>query len=91
MLEDLDFHTRTRIMQTLQNTTLQKANEEAGTGLEAEIISRNVMSSKSRHVRRNLHTAVYTKLRKLCTADDADSRCQHSLREDETTDILPIA
>ena len=60
--------------------------------LEFEMILwRNAMSSKSRHVRRSLDTTVHTKLRKLCSADNADSRCEHSLRHDKTIDILPIA
>ena len=58
--------------------------------LESEMISsRNAMSSKSRHLRRCLHTTVHTKLRKLCSADDADSPCELSLRHDETIHILP--
>ena len=32
---------------------------------------------------------VHTTLRKLCTADDADSRCEHSSRHGKTIDILP--
>ena len=60
--------------------------------LEFEMISsRNAMSTKPRHVRRYLDTTVYTKLRKLCTADDADPPCEHSLRHGETIDVLPIA
>ena len=53
----------------------------------------NAISSKFRHVWRCLDTinAVHTTLRKLCTADDADSRCEHSLRHDETIDIPIIA
>lgn len=34
---------------------------------------------------------VYTKVRKFCTADDADSPCERSLRQDETIDIPIIA
>ena len=60
--------------------------------LESEMISsRNVMSSKSPHVRRCLDTTVQTKLRNLCTADGDDSRCEHSLRHDRTIDVFPIA
>ena len=60
--------------------------------LESEMISsRNAMSSKSRHLRRYLDATVYTKLRKICTAGDADSRCEHSLRHGKTIDILTFA
>ena len=60
--------------------------------LESEMISsRNAMSSKSGHLRRYVDTTVYTKLRKICTADDADSRCKHSLRHGKTIDILTFA
>ena len=61
--------------------------------VESEMISsRNhvVMLSKSR-LARCLDTTVHTKLRKLCTAEDADSRCGHSVRHDKAIDILPIA
>ena len=59
--------------------------------LESEMISsRNAMSSKSRHLRRYLDATVYTKLRKICTAGDADSRCEHSLRHGKTIDVLPF-
>lgn len=34
---------------------------------------------------------IYTNVRKICTADDADYRCGHSLKHDETIDTLTIA
>ena len=40
---------------------------------------------------RYFDTMAYTKLRKLCTADAADSRCEHFLRHGEMIDILPVA
>ena len=45
--------------------------------------------SKYRHVMRYFDTTVHTNLRKLCTADDADSQCEHSVRHSKTIDIFP--
>ena len=49
------------------------------------------MSSKSRHVRRHIDTKVHTKVRKICSVEDADTWCGHSLRHYETIDTLTIA
>ena len=49
------------------------------------------MPKKYRHVRIYIDVKVYTKVRKMCDADDAETRFGHSLRQDETVDILEIA
>ena len=49
------------------------------------------MPSKPRHVRRYVDTKFYTKVLKLCTVDDADTWCEHSLGHYETIDTLAIA
>ena len=59
---------------------------------KSELISpRKSISNKSRHTGRYFRTKANTKPTKICTVDDADSRCGHSLRHGETTDTLPIA
>ena len=59
---------------------------------ESELLSsRKVMSTKSRHLRGCLDTNFNTRVRKICTANNGDSRCEHSSRHDETIDILTIA
>ena len=42
---------------------------------ESELLSSTNVSSKSRHLRGYLDTNFCTRVRKICTADDADSRC----------------
>ena len=49
------------------------------------------MPSKSRHVRRYVDTKVNTKCQNICSVDDADTWCEHSLRQYKTIDILTIA
>ena len=60
--------------------------------LESEMIwLRNTMSSKSRHVRRYVDTAVYTKPRNLGRMALILGVKENSLRHGETIDILPVA
>ena len=49
------------------------------------------MPSKSSRIWSYVDTKVYTKVRKTCTADDADTPYEHSLRHYETIDILITA
>ena len=44
-----------------------------------------------RHTRSYFRIKSYTKPRKICTVDDADSRCEHPLRHGEMINILTIA
>lgn len=50
---------------------------------------RDAVSSKSRYVRRYFDTTVCTTLLKLYT-EDVESRCEHSLKHNETINTLPI-
>lgn len=60
--------------------------------MESELMSfRNVMWIESHRARGCLYTAVHINHWKNCTAGNADSRCERSLRHTETTDILAIA
>ena len=59
--------------------------------LESELISsRKAMPRNPHHTRRFLDTKVYTKPRKLCTADDADFRCEHSLGHGEPINTYTV-
>ena len=44
---------------------------------ESGLFSSRKASSKSRHLQGCLDTNFYMRVRKICTADDADSRCEH--------------